>query len=61
MKISLLETMFRDHALAWYMKFKSNAPIGVERTLVEIQQALFKEFQKPKLKSQCITETKEIK
>lgn len=43
-KIALLETTFRDHMLAWYMKFKSIAPIGVGRKLIEICQALFKEF-----------------
>jgi hypothetical protein len=59
--ISLLETTFRDRALAWHMRLKSIAPIGVGRTLIEIQQALFKEFQKPKFEFQYIIETKEIK
>ena len=61
LKIAMLETMFKDHALAWYMKFKSTAPIGVGRTLVENQQELFKEFQKPMWKCQCIAEIKETK
>lgn len=43
-KITLLETTFRDCVLAWYLKFKSIAPMVVGRRLVEIQQALFKEF-----------------
>lgn len=59
--IALLETTFRDLSLAWYVKFKSIAPMVVGRSLVEIQQALFKEFQKPKSKSKCIIEIKEIK
>ena len=40
MKIALLETTFRDGALLWYMKFKSTTPIGVGRTLVEIQEVV---------------------
>lgn len=47
-KIALLETMCRDYALTWYMKFKSTAPTGVGRALIEIQQVLFKEFKKPR-------------
>ena len=50
-KIALLETTFRDHALVWYMKFKSTTPTGVGRTMIEIQQEFFKEFWKPKLES----------
>ena len=57
-KIALLETMFRYYSFAWYMKFKSTTSTKVGRTLVEIQQALFKEFQKLKVESQCIIEIK---
>lgn len=50
-KISLLETTFKDHTLAWYMKFKSIVPLGVARSLIEIHQTLFKEFKKLKHES----------
>lgn len=43
------------------MKFKATTSTGVGRTLGEIQQALFKEFQKSKSEYQFINEIKEIK
>jgi hypothetical protein len=43
------------------MKLHSIMPIGHARTLLEIKQALLKEFKKPKSESQYITELKEIK
>jgi hypothetical protein len=58
---SQLETTFRGHALVWYMKLQSTTPLGQTRTLLEITQALLKEFKKPKSESQYITELKEIK
>jgi hypothetical protein len=42
------------------MKFKTIAPAGGAQGLVEIREALFQEFQKPKSESQCIKELKEI-
>jgi len=60
-KMAQLETMFREGALSWYMKFKATTPSFQVRTLAEIKQALLKEFQKPKPKSQCIAKIKEIK
>jgi uncharacterized protein len=60
-KIAQLEMTFKDHTLLWYMKYQSIAPMGQARTLVDIRQALLKEFQKPKSESQCITKLKEIK
>ena len=33
-KIAFPETTFKDIALAWYMKFKSTAPIGIGRILM---------------------------
>ena len=59
-KITRLETIFRERALTWYMKFKDTTPVGKVRTLDKIRHDLLKEFQKPKFESQCITEIKEI-
>jgi hypothetical protein len=56
-----LEMTFRDHALLWYMKYQIMTLAGQTRTLAEVRKDLLKEFQKPKSKSQCITELKEIK
>jgi hypothetical protein len=60
-KIMQLETMFRDKALTWYMKYKAIVPVGQTRSLPEIKKYMLREFQKPKSESQCITEIKEIK
>ena len=46
-KISQLETMFRERALSWYMKFKATTLEEQVIFLVEINQALLKEFQNP--------------
>ena len=54
-----LTTTFRDRALTWFMKFSSS--VQQPRSIQEIKDALKKEFKKPKSKSQCITELKEIK
>jgi hypothetical protein len=43
------------------MKYKVIAPSGIERSLMEINRDLLREFQKPKSESQCITKIKEIK
>jgi hypothetical protein len=43
------------------MKYKAIVPVGQTRSLTEIKRDLLREFQKPKLESQCITEIKEIK
>jgi len=56
-----LETTFRDRALTWYMKYKPTAPARQARSLAEIKKDLLREFQKPKLESQCITEIEAIK
>jgi len=56
-----LETTFKVHALVWYMNLQSTTPIGEVGTLAEIRQAFLKEFIKPKLESEYITELKEIK
>jgi hypothetical protein len=51
---------FRDRALLWYMIYQTMKPTGHTRTLVEVSQALLKEFQNPKSQSQCINKLKEI-
>jgi hypothetical protein len=56
--ISQLETTFRNIALKWYMKYKVTALVGQIRSLTEIKRDILREFQKPKSKSQCITEIK---
>jgi hypothetical protein len=60
-KIVHLETMFRNKALMWYMKYKATMPIGWIRSLVDIKRDLLKEFQNPKSKSQYVSEIKDIK
>jgi hypothetical protein len=59
--IAQLETTFRGLALVWYMKLHSTTPTKQVRNLVEIRQALFKEFKNPKVESQYITKLKKIK
>jgi hypothetical protein len=59
--IAQLETTFIGHTLVWYMKLQSTMLTGQAMTLIEIIQALLKEFKKPKSESQYITELKEIK
>jgi hypothetical protein len=56
-----LETTFSGRALVGYMKLQTTTPTIQARTLVEIRQALLKEFKKPKSESQYIKELKEIK
>ena len=56
-KLVQLVTTLREQALTWYMKYTSTIP----RTLVQVRTAMIKEFKKPKSKSQCITELKDIK
>jgi hypothetical protein len=51
LNISQLEMMFRGCTLVWYMKLQSTTPAGQARTLIEIRQALLKEFKKPKYES----------
>ena len=51
----------RGHALDWFMKFCVVLPGTLQRTLDEIRAAIIYKFRKPKSKSQCITEIKEIK
>jgi hypothetical protein len=46
-KIVQLATMFRGHALVWYMKLQGITPTRQARTLEEIKQALLKEFKNP--------------
>ena len=54
-------TTLQGHVLNWYMKFFI-VPMGVvPKKINEIQLRLIDEFNKPKYKSQCITEMKEIK
>jgi hypothetical protein len=36
--IAQLETTFREHALLWYMKYRSTAPVGQTRTLADIRK-----------------------
>lgn len=52
-----LMTTFRDRALNEFMKYSN----GKAKTLTKVKFALTVEFKKPKSKSQCITELKEIK
>ena len=54
-----MTTTFRDRALTWFMKFSSS--MEQPKTINEIKDELKKEFKKPKLESQCITELKDIK
>ena len=56
-KLVQLATTLRERALTWYMKYTS----AQNRTPVEVRTAMIKEFKKPKSKSQCITELKDIK
>ena len=56
-KMAQLTTTFRDRALNQFMKYSN----GQVRTLLEVKAAMIVEFKKPKSKSQCITELKEIK
>ena len=56
-----MATTFRDRALVWYMKYQCTTTPGATRALAEIKRDLIAEFKKPKSKSQCITELKEIK
>ena len=58
-KKAQLATTFRDRALTWFMKFLTSMQQSI--TIQEIKAKLKKEFKKPKLESQCITEIKEIK
>jgi hypothetical protein len=37
-KIAQLETMFRDKALMWYMKYKATVPARHTRSLIEIKE-----------------------
>jgi hypothetical protein len=60
-EIAQLETTFIDRALTWYMKYKATVSARKERFLTKIKRDLLREFQKPKLESQCITEIKEVK
>lgn len=52
-----LVTTLRDHALTWYMKYD----VQQNKTLDVIRTTLIANFKKPKSKSQCIMELKEIK
>ena len=56
-KLVKLATTLRERALTWYMNYTSAIP----RTLIQVRTAMIKEFKKPKSKSQCITELKDIK
>jgi hypothetical protein len=58
-KRAQFSTTLRDRALRWYMKFIQGV-VQLE-PLNEIKTALIVKFKKPKSKSQCITELKEIK
>ena len=58
-KRAQLTTTFRDKALTWFMKFSTS--MQQPKTIQEIKDELKKEFKKPKSKSQCITELKDIK
>ena len=55
-KLVQLVTTLRERALTWYMKYAATP-----KTLVQVITAMIKEFKKPKSKSQCITELKDIK
>ena len=52
-----MRTTFKYRDLNWFMKYSN----GKTRTLAEVRAMLSSEFKKPKSKSQCITELKEIK
>lgn len=52
-----LVTALQDQALTWYIKYYTNNPTA---TLAETQQGLNKEFRKPTLEAQWVTEFKEI-
>jgi hypothetical protein len=58
-KRTQFSTTLRDHALSWYMKLVQG--LAQPKPLNHIKNALIVDFQKPKSKSQCITELKEIK
>lgn len=60
-KIEYLETTFRERYLMWYMKFKDTTLAKQARSLAQIKKSLLKEFQNPKLESQCITKIKDNK
>jgi hypothetical protein len=57
-KQAQFSTTLRDRALSWYMKFVQGA---TPKPMTTIKTLLIFEFKKPKSKSQCITELKEIK
>jgi hypothetical protein len=59
-KITQLETVFKNIALTWYMKYKATGLTKQARSLTKIKQDMLKEFQKPKSESQCIMKVKEI-
>jgi hypothetical protein len=59
--IMKLETTFKDRALTWYTKYMAATLTRQTRSLTKIKRDFLREFQKPKSKSQCITEIKEIK
>ena len=56
-KMAQLITIFKDRVLTWSMKYSSRKA----RILAHVRDTLISEFKKPKSKSQCITELKEIK
>jgi hypothetical protein len=58
-KRTQFSTTLRDHALSWYMNLVQG--FSQPKPLNQIKNALISEFKKPKSKSQCITELKEIK
>jgi hypothetical protein len=60
-KIVQLETTFRDKSSDMVYEVQGTALAGQARSLTKIKRDLLREFQKPKSKSQCITEIKEIK
>jgi hypothetical protein len=58
-KRTQFSTTLRDRALRWYMKLVQG--LSQPKPLNEIKNALTTDFNKPKSKSQCIIELKEIK
>jgi hypothetical protein len=58
-KRTQFSTTLWDYTLSWYMKLIQG--LSQPKTLNQINNALIAEFKKPKLKSQCIAELKEIK
>ena len=56
LKLVQLVTTLRDRALTWYIKYTT-----IPRTLIQVKTAMIKYFKKPKSKSQCITELKDMK